>query len=254
MSASSTLRSAFGCRRSAAGHSSPRSSPRSTTTCRGASLAAVGITLRRRTEHGRWVWQLKLPSDGLASGARGEGRAAQGAQTAARASPRPPPPRIARTGRRVAHPTAAGSSSRGNGNTAEVTMDEVAVIDARRVSDRFVEVEVELRTGSPDRLDVLAGELVSGRRRARQRRAESSSARSTASPPRLRLFADAVRVSCRTVCACSWPRSSATIRAPALGAIPRASTTCASPSAACGRCYGPERSSWRPTPPSSTGG
>src|SRR5579871_614467 len=27
------------------------------------SLAALGITLRRRTEHGRSLWQLKLPSD-----------------------------------------------------------------------------------------------------------------------------------------------------------------------------------------------
>ena len=31
----------------------------------GASLAAAGITLRRSTESGRCVWQLKLPSDGL---------------------------------------------------------------------------------------------------------------------------------------------------------------------------------------------
>jgi CYTH domain len=29
----------------------------------GGSLAAAGITLRRRVEHGRGVWQLKLPSD-----------------------------------------------------------------------------------------------------------------------------------------------------------------------------------------------
>jgi len=29
----------------------------------GESLAAVGITLRRRTENGRGVWQLKLPAD-----------------------------------------------------------------------------------------------------------------------------------------------------------------------------------------------
>src|SRR5919204_2325217 len=29
----------------------------------GESLAAVGITLRRRNEHGHGVWQLKLPSD-----------------------------------------------------------------------------------------------------------------------------------------------------------------------------------------------
>jgi CHAD domain-containing protein len=40
-----------------------------------------------------------------------------------------------------------------------VTVDEVTVMDARRVRDKFVEVEVELRTGSPAQLDVLAEEL-----------------------------------------------------------------------------------------------
>ena len=30
----------------------------------GGSLAAAGITLRRRTGQGRSVWQLKLPADG----------------------------------------------------------------------------------------------------------------------------------------------------------------------------------------------
>src|SRR5206468_1287507 len=52
-----------------------------------------------------------------------------------------------------------GGSLASAGTTAEVTVDEVAVMDARRVRDRFVEVELELRAGSPAQLDVLADEV-----------------------------------------------------------------------------------------------
>jgi CHAD domain-containing protein len=124
----------------------------------GGALAAAGITLRRRTERGRSVWQLKLPSDDSRLELEAEG------------GPRKPPQemldllqahlrhgpleRVAelRTRRR-------GELVARNGATAEVTVDEVAVMDARRVQDRFVEVEVELRKGSPAQLDVLAAEL-----------------------------------------------------------------------------------------------
>jgi CHAD domain-containing protein len=124
----------------------------------GGSLAAAGITLRRRIERGRSLWQLKLPSDD----SRLELEAAGG--------PRNPPrellqllyahlrhgplERVAelRTRRR-------GEVVARDGTTAEVTVDEVAVMDARRVRDKFVEVEMELRKGSPAQLDVLAREL-----------------------------------------------------------------------------------------------
>ena len=46
-----------------------------------------------------------------------------------------------------------------NGTTAEVTIDEVAVMDALRVRDEFVEIEIELRSGDPKRLDEIAGEV-----------------------------------------------------------------------------------------------
>jgi CHAD domain-containing protein len=123
----------------------------------GRSLAAAGITLRRRTERGLSVWQLKLPSEDSRLELEFEG-------------PRKPPgelldllhahlrhgalERVAelRTRRR-------GELVARNGTTAEVTIDEVAVMDARRVLDRFVEVEVELRKGSPAQLDALANEL-----------------------------------------------------------------------------------------------
>jgi CHAD domain-containing protein len=122
------------------------------------SLAAAGITLRRRTEHGRSVWQLKLPAD--------DSRVELEAEGGPRRPPREllellqahlrhgPLEKIAelRTRRR-------GELVARNGTTAEVTVDEVAVMDARRVREKFVEVEVELRTGSPAKLDALAEEL-----------------------------------------------------------------------------------------------
>src|SRR5215471_3858325 len=124
----------------------------------GGSLAAAGITLRRRIEHGRSLWQLKLPAE--------DSRLELEADGGPRRPPREllellqahlrhgPHERIAelRTRRR-------GELVARDGTTAEVTVDEVAVMDARRVRDEFVEVEVELRTGIPAQLDVMAEEL-----------------------------------------------------------------------------------------------
>jgi CHAD domain-containing protein len=124
----------------------------------GSSLAAAGITLRRRTENGRSVWQLKLPSEDSRLELEADG------------GPKSPPQEVLdllhahlRHGplERVAElrTRRCGELVARNGATAEVTVDEVAVMDARRVQDRFVEVEVELRKGSPTQLDVLAAEL-----------------------------------------------------------------------------------------------
>jgi len=124
----------------------------------GGSLAAAGITLRRRTENGRSAWQLKLPADGSRLELEVDGgprKPPQGVLDLLHAYLRHGPlERVAelRTRRR-------GELVARNGTTAEVTVDEVAVMDARRVQDRFVEVEVELRRGSPAQLDVLADEL-----------------------------------------------------------------------------------------------
>jgi CHAD domain-containing protein len=122
------------------------------------SLTAVGITLRRRTEHGRSVWQLKLPSVEsrleLEAGG-GPGKPPRELLELLRAHLRHGSlERIAelRTRRR-------GELVARDGTTAEVAVDEVAVMDARRVRDRFVEIEVQLRAGSPAQLDVLAAEL-----------------------------------------------------------------------------------------------
>jgi len=122
------------------------------------SLARAGITLRRRIEHGRSVWQLKLPS----ADARLELEQPGG--------PAHPPDELARL--LVAHlrrgPVAPVAELRTRrrgelvsrrGATAEVTVDEVAVMDRLRVADRFVEVEIELRSGDPKRLEELVGEV-----------------------------------------------------------------------------------------------
>jgi CHAD domain-containing protein len=122
------------------------------------SLARAGITLRRRLERGLGLWQLKLPSPD----ARLELERAGGPAT--------PPPELARL--LVAHlrngplePFAELRTRRHGllvsrkGSTAEVTVDEVAVMDALRVADRFVEVEIELREGNPKRLDEIAREV-----------------------------------------------------------------------------------------------
>jgi CHAD domain-containing protein len=126
----------------------------------GGSLAAAGITFRCRTEDGHSVWQLKLPAEGSRLELEEEG------------GPRQPPRAMLELLRahlrhgpleRVAElrTRRSGELVARDGTTAEVTLDEVAVIDSRRVRDRFVEVEVELRTGSPAHLDVLAEELAS---------------------------------------------------------------------------------------------
>jgi CHAD domain-containing protein len=122
------------------------------------SLADAGITLRRRTEHGASTWQLKLP----AGDARLELDAPGGPAelpaelrrllTAHLRRESLSPVAELRTRRR-------GELVTRNGTTAEVTVDEVAVMDALRVTDEFVEVEIELRDGDPDGLDELAAEV-----------------------------------------------------------------------------------------------
>ena len=77
MSSSSTLRPASGCRRSAAARLLRGSFTSVYFDVPGESLAAVGITLRRRTENGHGVWQLKLPADDSRLELEAEGAAGQ---------------------------------------------------------------------------------------------------------------------------------------------------------------------------------
>jgi CHAD domain-containing protein len=122
------------------------------------SLARSGITLRRRTERGGSVWQLKLP----VNGARLELEEPGG--------PVGPPDRIRALlrahERRGALAPVAELRTRRHGSlvtrdriTAEVTVDEVSVMDAQRVNAEFVELEIELREGDPSALKRIAKEL-----------------------------------------------------------------------------------------------
>jgi CHAD domain-containing protein len=110
-------------------------------------LARAGITLRRRTEQGRGLWQLKLP----VAGARKE--------LELPGPPGPPPSplqellvahlrkkplteiatiRTQRQGIRV---------TRRHDGIADVFLDRVSVLDGRRVIRRFREIEIELVKG-----------------------------------------------------------------------------------------------------------
>src|SRR6478672_12981245 len=126
----------------------------------GESLAAVGITLRRPTENGHGVWQLKLPADDSRLELEAEGGPGQPPEELLALLHahlrRGPLERVAelRTHRR-------GELVTRNGTTAEVTADEVTVLDSSEASNHFVEVEIELRDGTPDGLDEIADELVS---------------------------------------------------------------------------------------------
>ncbi len=112
------------------------------------SLANVGITLRRRVENRRSLWQLKLPRAGSAR-----------AEIEARGGATGPPPELARL--LVVHlrdgglePVAVLRTRRsgvhatdGERSVAEVTVDDVDILEGRRRVGRFVELEVELVDG-----------------------------------------------------------------------------------------------------------
>lgn len=115
------------------------------------SLARAGITLRRRVERGKSVWQLKLPGDdsrleleepGGPVGPPGSLRTLLTAHV--RRSPVAPVAelRTRRHGRLV--------------DGAEVTVDEVKVMDAQRVVGSFSEIEVE---GEPSTVRGIAKQL-----------------------------------------------------------------------------------------------
>jgi CHAD domain-containing protein len=117
-------------------------------------LARLGITLRRRLEHGGSLWQLKLPR----SGGRLELEDPGG--------PADPPARIATLltavlrDRRLAPVAELRTVRRGvrmeaEGSTADVVLDEVAVMDNLRVVSEFDELEIELVDGIPDGLGAI---------------------------------------------------------------------------------------------------
>lgn len=122
------------------------------------SLARAGITLRRRKERGRSVWQLKLPGDdarleleepGGPAGPPDALRKLLGAHLRNAAVVPVAELRTRRHGQLVAH----------GAGTAEVTFDDVKIMDAQRVVSQFIEIEVELREGEPRAVRAIAKQL-----------------------------------------------------------------------------------------------
>jgi CHAD domain-containing protein len=117
-------------------------------------LLRLGISLRRRTENGKSVWQLKLPRDGARLELEAEG------------GPAEPPAELAGVLRAPLHSRrlepVASLRTRRSGRLvdgAELTLDSVEVLDGQRVVTSFSEVEAELVTGQPELLDALEERL-----------------------------------------------------------------------------------------------
>jgi inorganic triphosphatase YgiF len=111
-------------------------------------LLREGITLRRRSENGAGVWQLKLPCDDARLELEEPG------------GPAPVPASLAavlsgvvREREVVPVATLATRRSGRRVDGVEVTMDEVEVLEDHLVVDRFTEVEAELVEGSVEALD-----------------------------------------------------------------------------------------------------
>jgi CHAD domain-containing protein len=109
-------------------------------------LERCGITLRRRLENGRNEWQLKLPSNGARREVEAPG------------APSGPPAAIIDLLPALLHgrelvPTGTLRTSRdgvlvrSGAGTAEVVVDDVAVLDGQRVTKTFGEIEIELIDG-----------------------------------------------------------------------------------------------------------
>jgi CHAD domain-containing protein len=118
------------------------------------SLARSGITLRRRHENGVSLWQLKLPAE--------DGRR----ELEERGGPARAPERMrqllaAHLRNGDLHPVARLRTRRAGvlAGGAEVTVDDVAILDGRRVTGSFREIEVELRDGTGDSLTQLGRAL-----------------------------------------------------------------------------------------------
>ena len=122
-------------------------------------LIRWGVTVRYRTEAGRGIWTVKLPSKANGSGilARPEhdftgapseipARALDLVRAYARSTPLTPVARL-QTHRR----SARLFDPRGN-RIAEIADDEVSVLDGDRVAARFREVELEVTEEAPEEL------------------------------------------------------------------------------------------------------
>ena len=123
------------------------------------ALARAGVTLRRRHEKGKNLWQLKLPGDGLRRELELPGGSA-----------RPPSafrdPLVALVREDDLEQAAKLKTHRsgvrvreGGRDRAEIVVDSVTVMDDGRVASTFREIEVELIEGDPRVLDRIGRAL-----------------------------------------------------------------------------------------------
>jgi CHAD domain-containing protein len=125
------------------------------------ALTRAGITLRRRVQNRRGLWQLKLPGEG------------ERVELELAGPPGAPPAELAELlvgvlrGRAlepaaVLRTTREGVRAReGRRVVADVTLDTVSVLDGRRVRERFVELEIEALDGGAASLPRLERVLLS---------------------------------------------------------------------------------------------
>jgi hypothetical protein len=123
------------------------------------ALARAGLTLRRRVENRKGLWQLKLPGKGERLELESPG------------GPTAPPGDLADLlvgllrGRElekaaVLRTRRSGIRAHENGHAvADVTIDRFAVLDGRRVRESFVELEVEALDDGADALPALGRAL-----------------------------------------------------------------------------------------------
>ncbi|MGH3082939.1 MAG: CHAD domain-containing protein [Gaiellaceae bacterium] len=119
-------------------------------------LLAAGITFRRRVESRRGLWQLKLPAGGgrleLEQGGREPPAELLSLLVGVIRGRDLEPIGVLRTKRDGVRVTL-------DGGVADVTYDDVAVLEGRRTTDRFGEVEIELVSGDAKVLEQLGGVL-----------------------------------------------------------------------------------------------
>jgi CHAD domain-containing protein len=132
-------------------------------------LARHGMTLRRRLENGVSRWQLKIPREGARL------------ELERRGGPGRVPAGLARLLVGVLHGTElekaatlqtrrTGKRATLAGGTVEAVLDEVSLLEGRRTSDGFTELELELVDGDPAALEAAERILVrAGAEAAEQR-------------------------------------------------------------------------------------
>jgi CHAD domain-containing protein len=118
-------------------------------------LFQAGLTLRRRVENGRSLWQLKLPRDRRrleleVHGGPTPPELIVETLTAALAGDRTLEPIVVLRTRR--EPYLVRDSER---EVAEVALDSVAVLEGHRVERSFTELELELKQGTQEELEAL---------------------------------------------------------------------------------------------------